>query len=345
MADNFNLRTFLAENKLTKNAKLLKEEEDNLGQPQRKVDYKTLEVDGVDGSDYPDFADAYLSYGEYEDGTPLTDDELQELDPDGAIAQEMASEEYTEGGDDYEDPDDFDENTMPNKESGKKSEEDLRDDDFILFPLDKSNTKYVQGGKWREKRKPDNTVNENKMTSREKYLTRLVENALGLEGHGDDNVFNKLEKRGDEPVQQAPTYSEGEEMVQKEPLPKYENIEKLMKEIEEGTNKAMYEYKMKRMMEIAEMLEAKVSSLEEGEHAEYTDKKAINQIRKDIAALRKGEEKLRKEFDKKFNKKEKGAAPKKEAEAEKPTLQEGTFDLKKFLVENKMTANSKLTQE
>ena len=137
----------------------------------------------------------------------------------------------------------------------------------------------------------------------------------------------------------------GEEMVQKEPLPKYESIEKLMQEIEHGTNKAMYEYKMNRMKEIAEMLEAKVSSLEEGEHAEYTDKKAINQMRKDIAALRKGEEKLRKEFDKKFNKKEKGAAPKKEAEAEKPTLQEGTFDLKKFLVENKMTYNSRLLKE
>jgi hypothetical protein len=185
------------------------------------------------------------------------------------------------------------------------------------------------------------------MTTREEYLTRLVENALGLEGHGDDNVFNKLEKRGDEPAQQAPTYSEGEEMVTKEPLPKYESIEKLMQEIEHGTNKAMYEYKMNRMKEIAEMLEAKVGSLEEGEHAEHIDKKAVNQMRKDIAALRKGEEKLRKEFDKKFNKKEKSAAPKeeKEVEVEKPTLQEGTFDLRKFLVENKMTRNSNLAQE
>ena len=38
-----------------------------------------LEVDGVDGSDYPDFADAYFSYGCYEDGTPLTDEELERL--------------------------------------------------------------------------------------------------------------------------------------------------------------------------------------------------------------------------------------------------------------------------
>lgn len=184
------------------------------------------------------------------------------------------------------------------------------------------------------------------MTQREEYLTRLVENALGIqsEDHYTDDLENNV-SNDDAYGNAFDTMEEGEEMVQKEPLPKYESIEKLMQEIEHGTNKAMYEYKMNRMKEIAEMLEAKVGALEEGEHAEHIDKKAVNQMRKDIAALRKGEEKLRKEFDKKFNKKEKGAAPKKEAEAEKPTLQEGTFDLRKFLVENKMTANSKLTQE
>ena len=38
-----------------------------------------LEIDGVDPKDYPDFSDAYFSYGCYEDGTPLTDDELDKL--------------------------------------------------------------------------------------------------------------------------------------------------------------------------------------------------------------------------------------------------------------------------
>ena len=38
-----------------------------------------LEIDGVDPRDYPDFSDAYFSYGCYEDGTPLTDDELDKL--------------------------------------------------------------------------------------------------------------------------------------------------------------------------------------------------------------------------------------------------------------------------
>ena len=38
-----------------------------------------MEVDGVDSRDFPDFSDAYFSYACYEDGTPLTDDELDEL--------------------------------------------------------------------------------------------------------------------------------------------------------------------------------------------------------------------------------------------------------------------------
>lgn len=38
-----------------------------------------LEVDGVDSRDYPDFSDAYFSSGCYEDGTPLTEDELDKL--------------------------------------------------------------------------------------------------------------------------------------------------------------------------------------------------------------------------------------------------------------------------
>jgi hypothetical protein len=52
-----------------------------------------LEVDGVDGSDYPDFSDAYFSYGCYEDGTPLTEDELNKLtDLAGDVLWEMAYE-------------------------------------------------------------------------------------------------------------------------------------------------------------------------------------------------------------------------------------------------------------
>ena len=50
-----------------------------------------LEVDGVDSRDYPDFCDAYFSSGCYEDGTPLSDDELDRLNDLAAdVLWEMA---------------------------------------------------------------------------------------------------------------------------------------------------------------------------------------------------------------------------------------------------------------
>jgi len=54
-----------------------------------------LEVDGVDSWDYPDFSDAYFSYACYEDGTKLTDDELNELtDLHGDVVNQMAFESF-----------------------------------------------------------------------------------------------------------------------------------------------------------------------------------------------------------------------------------------------------------
>jgi hypothetical protein len=38
-----------------------------------------IEVDGVDSKDYPDFSDAYFSSACYQDGTKLTDDELNKF--------------------------------------------------------------------------------------------------------------------------------------------------------------------------------------------------------------------------------------------------------------------------
>lgn len=54
------------------------------------------EVDGVDSTDYPDFCDAYFCYAEFEDdGTPLTDDELEQLSESyGEVVNEMAFEYY-----------------------------------------------------------------------------------------------------------------------------------------------------------------------------------------------------------------------------------------------------------
>lgn len=62
----------------------------------RKVNVKSLEVDGVDSADYPDFSDAYISYAEWEDGdTELTDDELTQLTEENYdLVHELAYDSY-----------------------------------------------------------------------------------------------------------------------------------------------------------------------------------------------------------------------------------------------------------
>ena len=56
-----------------------------------KVDRSTIEIDGVDKSDYPDFSDAYISYAEWEDGTALTHAELDAFTDDNSdLVHELA---------------------------------------------------------------------------------------------------------------------------------------------------------------------------------------------------------------------------------------------------------------
>jgi gamma-glutamylcysteine synthetase len=55
--------------------RIIKEE---LEAPQAKeVDQNSFDIEGIDHSDYPDYVDAFLSYGQYADGTEMTDEELQ----------------------------------------------------------------------------------------------------------------------------------------------------------------------------------------------------------------------------------------------------------------------------
>ncbi len=45
----------------------------------RTINIASLEIEGVDSHDYPDFCDAQFSYAVFEDGDELTDEELDEL--------------------------------------------------------------------------------------------------------------------------------------------------------------------------------------------------------------------------------------------------------------------------
>ena len=43
------------------------------------VDVGSLEIDGVDHRDAPDFSDAFFSAGQFKDGSDMSDDDLNEL--------------------------------------------------------------------------------------------------------------------------------------------------------------------------------------------------------------------------------------------------------------------------
>ena len=46
------------------------------------IDLESVIIDGIYSNDYPDFADAYIGYATYKDGTELSLDELNELNDD-----------------------------------------------------------------------------------------------------------------------------------------------------------------------------------------------------------------------------------------------------------------------
>jgi len=57
----------------------------------KPIDYTTIEsveVEGIDTRDYPDFCDAYISYAEI-DGREATEEELEELSDDRDFVYEM----------------------------------------------------------------------------------------------------------------------------------------------------------------------------------------------------------------------------------------------------------------
>jgi hypothetical protein len=90
--DNFNPGSWLVENKLTSQSKL-NENQNTLSFNGKEVDINSLQVEDI--NDYPDFANAYIDYAEYTDGTKLSDKEINEFNeqfPD--LAAEIALENY-----------------------------------------------------------------------------------------------------------------------------------------------------------------------------------------------------------------------------------------------------------
>lgn len=390
MANNFDLRQFLTENKLTKNTQLLSEGKfsDSYDSPASKKVHSQLRsiVDIFEKSYDEEIGelDAAIAAAEEETGTQVTPVERRVLQQQAQWIRTHDTEMEREGvgvdgEEDYEDDDErandieqaqhnierrYEEGVEEGKSykvsKNSKEAQHLKKGDIIgsgdevvsisagaktpsgkvevTLKTKDGKTKTSTWGKTTKVGvKEKETVKENTMTERDKYLTRLVENALGLQVTEDDNVDYTMGHQ-DDPNQlpnPAPELNipEGEEMVNEKPLPKYENIEKLMQEIDKSTDEAAHKYKMEEMKRVADMLEKKCTALEEGDDADHIDQKKLKQMKKDIMTLRKGMEKLEKLGEKKFAKKE-----------TKAELKEG-FDLRNFLVENKLTSNSRMLNE
>ena len=57
------------------------------------IDRTSIEIEGIDFNDYPKFCDAYISEAKFNDGTELTDEQLDELtDEHGEIINEIINE-------------------------------------------------------------------------------------------------------------------------------------------------------------------------------------------------------------------------------------------------------------
>jgi hypothetical protein len=55
-----------------------------------ELDLRSIELDGVDFRDYPDFCDAFISYAETKGGTPLTSEQLEILNEDSDLVHTLA---------------------------------------------------------------------------------------------------------------------------------------------------------------------------------------------------------------------------------------------------------------
>ena len=328
MADNFNLRTFLSENKLTNNSKLINEVSE--------YGYSEL-MDAVDAycdQDSPQFSKLQTAVDDaYEAGEIDT----SEFGDDPSAAYRAVDLIATESGL-------FDE---PDRDMGFDERDDRTEEGVDEYNSYDDEPHYDDVPKSRSSKDWDSdeaedieeiTIKENKMTTREKRLVEMVQRALE-----EDNVDYTM-GRQDDPNQLSNPAPElnipevaNDEMVEEKPLPTYESVEDLMKEIEHGTHKAMYEYKISEMKRIAKQLEEKVTTLEESELSAHINPADVKKMKKDILTLHKGVAKIEKEYDRKFNKKTKTSEPK--AEKQEVALAEG-FDLRKFLVENKLTKAS-----
>jgi hypothetical protein len=72
----------------------------------KEINVSSIEVEGVNSWDSPDFVDAYITYAEFADGTPLSDDELDQLTDEHGDLVNQAAHDSLQGAGDFLDEDD-----------------------------------------------------------------------------------------------------------------------------------------------------------------------------------------------------------------------------------------------
>ena len=95
----------------------------------KEINVGSIEVEGVNSWDRPDFADAYITYAEFMDGTPLSDEELVQLEQQHGDLVNQAAHDSLQGSGDFleEEDDDFpapppEKNYVLEKEIGEGNE-------------------------------------------------------------------------------------------------------------------------------------------------------------------------------------------------------------------------------
>lgn len=90
--------------KLSEIAKKIVEGQTKITLNGKEVDPKSIEIDGVDHKDYPDFSDAYISAASYMDGTPVDDNDLQKLEDENyGLTNDLAHGHLFQEGYDWRD--------------------------------------------------------------------------------------------------------------------------------------------------------------------------------------------------------------------------------------------------
>lgn len=120
----------------------------------KEVERGSIEIDGINPKDYPDFSDAYISAASYVDGTPVDDNDLGQLEDENyGLVNDLAHDRlFQEAYDpEHDDP-------IPVSGVGKKYRVDWEDDERLAREFEKSDVSWEEFDRIQN---PQSYMNEN----------------------------------------------------------------------------------------------------------------------------------------------------------------------------------------